>query len=1629
MNDLELANLDTLLENARIASTEDLTRALRSASLPLQQRLALAWALFDGSGASDADKISMQRLSAILVRKEELLSEWLISTMLNELKTTKPEKYVLHRDPAAISLFVCVLESISKALSPGTKLDVYTVVQRPLMPLFLEAFAEKPTAKDARYVVEVTRLWRFVVESTTDGLEMVSAQPDQLVRLLTLLGSAYIEPSLETDSPLERAIGGMLSLAAYAMRRACEASLNPRKMFGLFDESLLLLFMQVASAAKHCAELCDSMYDMLHASLFHVECMGRFIAVLTDKPTKLAEGEQSYVVSFLDIITKAVAEKNDELRARYVAALPGLLDRYLQAAALVCSETRSMATTTLGLSAVAANPLSVTQAETNTSCLGMYAFMHKQLITLNTDERVLAAINQLARTYFGNSCFGTTSNSSIISTDIYQKQADALNSWLESIIRPILDDPQATSSALALALDGISLALDAGPDLVQAHSEHVLNVLSCVPTQVSETATATLGHLISTFKKARRLDLLVSSIAKVQADRNLEQGQHTNLLVAPAFLGELSQAVSQAMPHAQVAACITNLVDALVAEASKQTGSERSSKRRRLSHKATDAEDSAHENTVEMLTIVLANFVLASVATVSTEHQSIQFSKLLVGTYTRLMDTLAGKELAWERLLLHYVLMEAGSRLDGTERWLEACMYPERVRSHILTSSKDLAGDPRIAALGMLVAFQTAAHWTVLESSIAAGILPESVVAQIDTGAAAKATRKMISSVFPTTCLVTSVSSDSAGGWQAWDGQAHHITRDNCQTAQWALLVDWLELACEYADAKAVHNIAMRISAGLAGPSTQGRGDTHALLSSASFFEVPAIREAFAPALVNYALDLWRSQTGHADESSKSPKLARKVDSVLEHLAEHKNSSATKGALVQEIGSKLVNVLGVSQPKAKHCLSAEQTSAWIQLIQSLLQFPDAYWQPADAHVVFALALSVDIGVAAASLESDDADLLRTLACELLERMIRIVPSIALEMLEDVEDIVGHWAELARHKSGQLAAHAQSLLCHTIGSLAQASFGQSNKAADSACRKLCMTFYKSLDDLDIGASVLVLEVLHTFALLAQQYTTKLLAQECGKKWVALVTPWINNTAQSIAGSLAGNGSSTDDSRATCVVGVYAALQRLRAGFTGDGNHSDDIAASTVALFSGNSQTSRGPVLALAIYAAHASSATVCDAPKVLAFLVRRLAANPADDTAIQRILWPVIAAIAGVSSREHNASVSDAILSHVIEPLLKELDGAAFAATFMSFLKAMQLGERAPVVCGSVVQAFIQLAHKQDGSERGVQRQRMMQRRVGTVLTALNAFVGNICTASAATSALRIVNELVVVSGLRCTMNDVSELLAIVQAITAMPLRTACTDELADLYCLMCQCLGGTIRRHTGAILDSVSVVVAMLRSLQHAFITQAHTQALDVADAPWIAAYSPLPVRCAEAYSRVLNDLCQARRLDTKSSVTTSGEFVKLTRGTGAANTASVLTAYVPHILAEYCVIQAGGASVLRQAMGKPGQSVFRGLSWRPTAAVAARSDSGDTKSAIVASPAVREALLPGWYALLDIMTADDRQVLLALLAGQPTTDIQRTNAANWPSVFGPDRHDGAHEILKTMYQSYVDFYKYTGQF
>ncbi|KAJ2749765.1 hypothetical protein IWQ56_007164, partial [Coemansia nantahalensis] len=113
------AALDAVLGGAGITTTEGLTRTLRTAALPAEQRLALAWAMFDGSGCSGARGEGIRRLSGMLIRKNELLAEWLFSSMLHELKGAQRSKGALHRDPAAISLLVRVLESIKRSLPPG----------------------------------------------------------------------------------------------------------------------------------------------------------------------------------------------------------------------------------------------------------------------------------------------------------------------------------------------------------------------------------------------------------------------------------------------------------------------------------------------------------------------------------------------------------------------------------------------------------------------------------------------------------------------------------------------------------------------------------------------------------------------------------------------------------------------------------------------------------------------------------------------------------------------------------------------------------------------------------------------------------------------------------------------------------------------------------------------------------------------------------------------------------------------------------------------------------------------------------------------------------------------------------------------------------------------------------------------------------------------------------------------------------------------------------------------------------------------------------------------------------------------------------------------------------------------
>ncbi|KAJ2816102.1 hypothetical protein GGI24_005826, partial [Coemansia furcata] len=463
MDTLELPSLATILSSVEIASTEDLTRTLRAASLPLQQRLTLAWAILDSSRV-EGDAGVIQRLSAILVRKNELLIEWLLSTIRRELKTAKPNEYALFRDPAAISLLTRILENINDSLPPGTLLDVHTVLDGPFTALFVSAFSRDLTTRDLGYITAVTKLWRFIVESTVDGMEAVSTQLDGLTQILNLVTAKYLKAADDKDEQLRDSLLGMLGSVFHAMRNACESTLVPRKCFALFDKDLLPQLLRLITVTSDHEDVNREALDMLHAGLFHVDPMRKFATELLDRVRHPTEYLATYVSTFFETLSGALESQDTVTRAQYAAALPDLLARYLQASALVCNETRSQATTTIGLPSVAASPASRPREDISSTCLAMFSYMYKLLQPLNADERFLAATNRLVAVYFGDLCFGTVRNASIASSDIYQSQISILDAWLGNTISPIFRDPKATPSAIALALAGIDTALEAGPD-------------------------------------------------------------------------------------------------------------------------------------------------------------------------------------------------------------------------------------------------------------------------------------------------------------------------------------------------------------------------------------------------------------------------------------------------------------------------------------------------------------------------------------------------------------------------------------------------------------------------------------------------------------------------------------------------------------------------------------------------------------------------------------------------------------------------------------------------------------------------------------------------------------------------------------------------------------------------------------------------------------------------------------------------------------------------------------------------------------------------------------------------------------------------------------------------------------
>ncbi|KAJ2709581.1 hypothetical protein H4R19_004179, partial [Coemansia spiralis] len=1142
-----------------------------------------------------------------------------------------------------------------------------------------------------------------------------------------------------------------------------------------------------------------------------------------------------------------------------------------------------MATTTIGMSAVAANPLSVTRAEMSTACLGVFSFLYGLLSPHCSDERVLAATNRLVRVYFGDGCFGTTRNTSALATsDVFQKQTDALGAWLASLVSPVLRDEGATASTLALALDGVDFALDAGPDVVKAYGNQVLTSLSRVPLSAATTGEAVLSHLVAVLQKGRQLDSLVCGIAGIRADLPARRSaKQANLLVAPAFLGELGRAVSQSMPHAQVDGCLSALVDAIVAEAQQAAGTERGAeeqgrKRRRVSGKHGPSCGAA----VEVLATVAATFVLASVATASTEHQRVVFSGVLADKYDQLAAGLADNRMAWARLLLHYAFVEAAAQMDATERWLETCTNPERVHRCVLPPER--TGDPRTTTLRTLVAFQAAAHWSAFAASLRAGIVPATVSAKVDANAAAAAA-SMVSSLFPEPLLAPLFAVDALEdpasqrqGWGPWDGQAHTIDEANCSSAQWRLLVDWLDLACEYADDPTMRRIAMRLVAGFAVPEVPGcDGHVHALLGSAGFLEMARVREAVGAALAECALQMWQAHTARANQSSKPPKLYRKITGVLEGIVSSAvEGSAPAAAAFAGVNSDIAKLgAAANDLRDKYRLSSAQGAAWIQLVRSILRLPAIYWSPERAHVVLALAMVADFGISEALSDSADAGVLQALSRALLERMLQHTPALAADLVPCAARAIERWASDAQ-PAGQLAECSQRLLCLAMGVLAQHAFGDANKAADSACRKACARLYGRFDQaqqLDIGSTgMLVLEALGAVARTAQHCENEAQPRIGGDEWAGLLAPWLAQTAGRIAEQLDAGGSG-DPQLAAGSIALYCTLKRLHAGATGarftDGD--GGLASQISAALKSASQLPGVLTLALVLFAIHGETELGVGAPELLALLTRFLA----DAGDVRSDAWPLvrtaIAAIAGGAEHAGDDLV-DAVIGGAIVPLLRMLDEAAFASFFASCLRRLRVGDaRTASTSSRVILAFVRLESKQDGAAGSALRQRMAQRHVGSILSALHAYVCEHRSYDAALNALAVVGELAVSSSVRFAMFDVSESLAIVATLASMPLdmpEGSAGALAADLYCRVCRILSGIVGRHTGLVLDSISLLVGTLRSLLHAFVEPVDTERsggscrVDAAATPWIVACAPLPAPCAEAYGRVLSDLCRARR-------------------------------------------------------------------------------------------------------------------------------------------------------------------------
>ncbi|KAJ1841423.1 hypothetical protein LPJ57_010312, partial [Coemansia sp. RSA 486] len=377
--------------------------------------------------------------------------------------------------------------------------------------------------------------------------------------------------------------------------------------------------------------------------------MFRFMVVMTDntvRNTSLQEGELAYITEKLDIIKECLAVDDGPLRTRYSAAMPDVFSRYLQAQALICPETRIRATTKIGLSAIAATPLTVGISEAALSSFKMFVFIY-DLLRLHAANKAdsLKAINGLVHTYYSDVCFGTTSNLDV--GNIRADQTKALSDWLENVITPILAKSE-SAEELVLAFEGVFLALEASSDTIQIIGHTLFEALAAVPQKASSAGTRLLCQMVSTLARARQLDALFELLSQVKAVAEPRSSSQSveNLLVSTQFQRTLSHTVAQSMPFMQAQATINMLTDRisqLASEAKRNSniggededGDNKSSKKRRLSSgksKGRNASASMHSR-AEVLAVTVSNFALSGTTIATTEQQRIQYSALLGASY------------------------------------------------------------------------------------------------------------------------------------------------------------------------------------------------------------------------------------------------------------------------------------------------------------------------------------------------------------------------------------------------------------------------------------------------------------------------------------------------------------------------------------------------------------------------------------------------------------------------------------------------------------------------------------------------------------------------------------------------------------------------------------------------------------------------------------------------------------------------------------------------------------------------------------------------------------------------------------------------------------------------------------